>query len=155
VLEKATVQSAPSGDQKRVGGGLEIDVPAGALPADRKLILYATDPATSAQARSELTLDKDLQPTVEIQLPKISAKVKGRVLGNESGAALPGALVNVRGYEGEAVRAGPGGEFTLDAHSPPGQMVWLKAMKDGFKTAEQEHPAGDAPATITLEREGS
>lgn len=152
MVEKASLTSAPSGDKKEVDGGWELDIPAGSLPESHKLTLYARHPATSSQAIRELTLGKDFQPTIEIRLPAIFAMVHGRVL-DQAGGPLSGALVSVRGFEGEGVRTGPGGEFTLASHATPGTMVWLRAEREDFHSTEQDHPAGNGTATIQLQRQ--
>jgi hypothetical protein len=78
-------------------------------------------------------------------------QVRG-IVADESGKGIAGALVSVVGYQNEAVKTTEGGNFTLPAHAADGQQVLLHAEKEGHEAANQWHPAGDFPATITLKR---
>lgn len=148
----AEVQSTVGGEKKKVDGGWEVDVPASVLPTDRKVTLYADKPSSFLHGHREVILDEDLQRAITIELQEDrSARVTGNVQ-DEEGHALQRVLVNVAGYEGEAVPTGPQGGFTLAAHAAPGQIVTLHAEKPGFKPIDQYHPAANGPATLILER---
>jgi len=151
LVEDAEVRSSVGGEQKRVSGGWEMDIPVGGLPADRKVIVYAAKTINFWSGRREMILDKDFRPVVEVHLTEDrTAKVQGSVQ-DEAGHSLPGARVNLAGYEGEAVITGPEGGFVLEAHAAPGQEVHLHAEKAGFRPLDQDHPAGRGAATLILE----
>jgi hypothetical protein len=42
------------------------------------------------------------------------------------------------------------GQFTLSADAADGEEVLLSVTKDGFKSVQQLHPAGNEPAAIVL-----
>jgi len=152
-VEEATVWSVPGGEKKNLEKGWELDIPAASLPENKRLIIFAQNKRTSALGRRELILGKDLQPTVEINLPEnLSAMVHGRVL-DEGGKALSGVKVSVAGFDHESVTTDAGGTFTVPAHSAPGQMVRLRAEKQGFPVLEQDHPAGTSLTTMIMEHQ--
>jgi hypothetical protein len=151
LIEDAEVRSSVGGERKKVDGGWELDIPAGALPAGHKVTLYASKPSDFLRGSRDLILQKDFEPTISVEVYKDrSAQVTGSVQ-DEEGHSLPGARVNVAGYEAEAATTGPEGGFTLAAHAAPGQTVRLHAEKLGFKPLDQDHPAGN-PATLRLDR---
>jgi len=151
-VEDAEVRSTVGGERKKVEGGWQVDVPAGALPADRTVTVYADKPSAFLRGSREITLDKDFQPVVSIALREDrSARLLGSVQ-DEDGHSLSGARVNVAGYEAEAVTTGAEGGFVLAAHAALGQMVRLHAEKQGFQPVDQDHPAGNGPATLVLQR---
>jgi len=148
-VDGAEVRSSVGGEKKQVEGGWELDVPAGILPADRKVTVYA-DKGFLHGSR-EVVLDKDFQPAVTVELKAdSSAQVVGRV-EDAAGHSVAGALVWVGGHEAEAVTTGTKGEFTLAAHAAPNQSVRLHVKKDGLEPLTQDHPAG-TPVTLVLNR---
>jgi hypothetical protein len=153
LAEDAEVRSSVGGEKKKVDGGWELDIPAGVLPAERKVTVYAERISAFLHGSREVVLDKDFQPVVTIELREDrSAVVTGNVQ-DEEGHALSGARVNVAGSEVEAVTTGTGGGFSLAAHAAPGQIVQLHAEKQGFRPIDQAHPAAKGPATLILERQ--
>lgn len=152
VVDSAEIFSSPTGTKKKVDGGWELEIPAGSLPESRQLTIRAQDPKTTSRGRSELSLGKDLQPTVEIKLPEVLADVEGVVLGSRE-QPVPKARVSVNGDENEAVETGPTGEFRLASHVAPGTMVQLVVRKKGFHDKYQDHPAGSGRVTLYLEKE--
>ena len=151
-VEDARVWSSMGGEAKKVAGGWQFDIPAATKPADGKLTVYASVANAFLSGSQELQLGRDLNPTVTVQLRKeTGAQVRG-IVADESGRKIAGARVSVRGHEKEAVKTTEGGNFTLAAHAADGQQVLLHAEKEGHEAANQWHPAGDFPATITLKR---
>lgn len=150
-VEDAKVWTSVGGEPKQVAGGWEFDIPFSQLPADRKVTVHATKESAFLSGSEEVRLGNELSPSVTVRLAAdASATVRGMVL-DESGNALEGVRVNVVGHAGEATTTGPGGEFVLPAHAADGQQVQLHAEKAGHEAVTQFHPAGDFPATLTLE----
>ena len=151
-MEDAKVWSSVGGEPKKVPGGWEFDLPSATKPLDGELTVYASVADRFLQGSRRLTLAADHNPAAQIALQKnASAAVRGRVVDGVS-APIAGARVGVSGYEAEAVLTGPSGEFKLPAHSANGEEVELHAEKGGFRPVNLIHPAGDAPATIILDR---
>jgi len=149
-VDGAEVRSSVGGEKKKVEGGWELDVPAGILPADRKVTVYA-DKGFLHGSR-EVVLDKDFHPAVTVELKADnSAQVVGRV-EDGAGHLVVGALVWVGGHEAEAVTTGTKGEFTLAAYAAPNQPVPLHFKKDGLEPSFQYQPAGGPPVTLVLNR---
>jgi hypothetical protein len=146
-IEDAKVRSSVGGEKKKVEDGWELAVPAGILPADRKVTIYAD--RYFEHGRREVILDKDLQPAVTVELKAdSSARVFGRV-EDRDGRSVEGASVWVEGHEAEAVTTGPRGEFTLRAHKAPRQPVRLHVKKAELEPPPEDHPAG-GPVTLRL-----
>jgi nitrogen fixation protein len=152
VVDDANIQSSLGGELKKIAGGWEIDIPAASKSADGKLIINASKPSAFLKGHAIVQLNKDPNPTVEIQLQRdTSARAHGRVIDG-SGQAVVGAWVHVAGHEKERVQTGPGGEFNLAAHAAEGQMVRLLVVKEGYSSEEQQHRAGGRLATIILRK---
>jgi hypothetical protein len=150
-FEGAEVRSSVGGEVKTVAGGSELDIPAGVLPKDRKVTVYADRPSGYLHGHREVILDKDYQPAVTVELKEDpSAKISGRV-EDRQGRTVEGARVWVEGYEAEAVTSGAKGEFTLAAHAAAGKEVRLHLRKAGLEPPAQDHPAGSKPVTLWLE----
>lgn len=169
-VSDAVLSSLVGGEQEKADGGWEIDIPAANKPADGKVTIYASKRSASLYGEAELILDKDSNPAIKIQLRKgaspnppikgddgplvkipPSSHIKGVVIDSSS-QPIDGAWVNVVGYEGERVQTGPSGEFDLAAHRAKGQIVQVRAAKEGYKFENQNHPAGSIPMTIILRR---
>lgn len=151
-VEEAEVRSSVGGEKKRAEGGWELDISASTLPVDRHLTLFAEKASAFWRGRRDLTLGKDYQPAVVVELREDhSATVSGSVQDVE-GNSLPGARVSVAGHTAEAVTTDRTGGFSIAAHAAAGQIVRLRAEKEGFRPVEQDHPAGSAPATLVLKR---
>jgi hypothetical protein len=151
-VEDARVWTSVGGEPKQVAGGWEFDIPFSQLPADRRVTVHATKETAFLSGSEEVRLGDGLSPTVTVRLAaNPQATVRGMVL-DESGKALEGVRVSVVGHDGEAAVTGPGGQFVLPAHAADGQQVQLHAEKEGHEAVTQFHPAGDFPATLTLER---
>jgi len=151
-VEDARVWSSMGGEAKKVAGGWQFDIPAAIKPSDGKLTVYASVANAFLSGRQEVQLAQDRNPAVALQLRKeTQAEVRG-IVADESGKGIVGALVSVAGYEKEAVKTTEGGNFTLPAHAADGQQVLLHAEREGHVAANQRHPAGNFPATITLKR---
>jgi hypothetical protein len=149
-IRDATVWSVPGGEAKTTSAGWELDIPPATLPENHRIILYVEQPSTASRARRELTLGSDLRPVVEIRLQTHGVMVHGRVL-DELGRPLPNAIVSVLGRRG-GVTTDDSGTFELTLPAARGQMICLRVEKEGFRSADQLHPAGAGPATVLLVR---
>jgi hypothetical protein len=92
------------------------------------------------KGNSTLILSTDYYPTVTITLvPDTSAKVRGVVVDDKMTAVF-GATVSVAGYP-DVVLTDKQGNFSLPAHAGNGQVVEIRAEKDGVMT-RLNAPAG-------------
>jgi hypothetical protein len=181
-ISDADVQASAGDKPKKVEGGWEFDIPDASKPADGKVTISASRPGTSLFGQGVVVLDKALNPAIEILLregkPPISKSVplelpnrdssssavkpappsqatsvhvKGVVIDSSS-QPIAGAWVNVVGYEQERIQTGANGEFDLVAHAAKGEIVQLRAQKEGYQPEPQSHPAGSISMTIILRR---
>lgn len=67
-INNAELISSVGGEQKKVGSGWEIDIPAASKPADGKVTVYASKSGAPLYGHEELVLEKDLNPAIKIQL---------------------------------------------------------------------------------------
>jgi hypothetical protein len=136
----AQLKSSASGDLKIFEGGWRLDIPRQNRPADGKITFSAAAKDEFLKGSSTLTLADDYYPTVTIPLvADTSAKIRGVVV-NQNMVAVAGATVSVAGYP-EATTTDSKGNFTLPAHAGNGQLVELRAQKDGT-FAHLNAPAG-------------
>lgn len=150
--ENAEVWSSFGGEPKRVAGGWQFDIPAASKPQDGKLSFFASKKSAFLTGRADLTLGNDYNPAVTVSLKRDdSAKVRGQVVDGKNRAVV-GVRVFVVGYESEAVITKEGGNFELPAHAAVDQRVLLHAEKSGYLAVKLWHPAGDAPAVLSLKR---
>jgi len=149
-VEDAQVWSSLGGEPKKISGGWQFDVPAGSVPPDGKLVVYAAIRSAFLTGQQSVALRDDYNPTTTI---KLSADSSARVLGivvDSDGKGLVGVSVSVAGHSAEAVVTTDGGSFDLPAHAADGQQVYLHAEKVGFRGESLWHPAGSTPARIEL-----
>lgn len=152
-IDDADMWSTYGGEKLRVEGGLIFQIPAASIPKDGKLTLYASKDNAFLRGQGELQLGNEPNPVVIIEMTRhtTGVVVRGTVV-DEANNAVEGARVSVTGHESEAVVTKANGGFVLPAHAAVGQQVLLRAEKAGYKAVSQYHPAGDEPATLTLER---
>jgi hypothetical protein len=149
-IDGSRITASVPGERKEVPGGWEISIPAAAVPADRKLVAYASVDRDFLSGKAELLLGSDHHPTMEIRLARDeSATVRGRIQ-TSSGEALAGASVSVAGYP--AVKSGVDGEFRLDAHAARRQLVRIHVENAVFHAKDVDVLAGGDPVVITLEK---
>jgi hypothetical protein len=151
-VEDAKVWSSFGGEPKQVSGGWQFDIPNASKPQGGQLSIFALRETDSLTGQADLVLNHDYNPAVIIKLNRDdSAKLHGQVVdGNNN--AIVGARVFVVGYENETIITKQGGNFELPAHAALGEMVNLHAEKSGYRSVTQEHPAGNHPATLVLEK---
>jgi hypothetical protein len=151
-VEDAVVWSSVGGEQKKISGGWQFDVPRRSTSGGG-VTLYAKVPNTPLQGKASVQLGSDNNPTVTITLQSDdSASVRGSV-EDTSGRALLGVEVSVVGYAKEAVVTSTGGSFELPAHVTEGQTVRLHAEVSGYRPLDQDQPAGDFPVILVLKRD--
>jgi hypothetical protein len=151
-VEDAKVWSSFGGEPKKVAGGWQFDIPNASKPQDGQLSIFALRENDFLTGQADLVLGNDYNPVVTIKLKlDDSARVRGQIV-DEKNRAIEKARVFVVGYETEIVTTREGGNFELPAHTAVGQMVTLHAEKPGYQTVTQEHPAGNHPATLVLEK---
>lgn len=133
-------------------GGWQFDIASAIKPKDGKLTFRASKETAYLMGQTDINLNDDYHPAVTIQLKHDdSAKVRGQVV-DRNNRAIAGARVFIVGFENDSVTTKEGGNFELPAHAAVGQMVNLHAEKPGYQAIRQEHPAGDHPATLVLEK---
>jgi Carboxypeptidase regulatory-like domain len=148
-VEDASVWSSIGGEPKKVSGGWEFDIPTALKPVNKPVKVYAAIPAEFLTGESDVTLDADYNPTAIVTLgKKRGASVHG-VVTDASGRGVEGARVMVVGAS-PVFETKPDGHFTLSADAADGEEVLLSVTKDGFKSVQQLHPAGNEPAAIVL-----
>lgn len=151
-VEDAKVWSSFGGEPKRVSGGWQFDIPSASKPHDDKLTVFASQESAFLTGEAEVTLDKDYNPAVTINLRHSdTARVRGQVVDGRNHAVV-GARVFVVGYESDAAVTQEGGNFDLPAHAAVDQQVLLHAEKASYRPANLWHRAGNAPAVLILER---
>lgn len=151
-VEDAKVWSSVGGEPKKVSGGWQFDIPSMSKPQGGQLSIFAIRESDSLTGQANLMLGNDYNPVVTIKLKlDDSARVRGQVV-DEKNRAIEGARVFVVGYQTDIVITKEGGNFELPAHTAIGQMVTLHAEKSGYQAVRQEHPAGNHPATLVMEK---
>jgi hypothetical protein len=149
-VNEAKVTSSIGGEPKKVDGGWEFDIPQGSTPKDGKLTIYAEVNSAFLTGKSEVILSDDYNLAAKVKLDhNRSAHIRGRVVDRNQ-IPIAGALVSVVGYEAEALKTGPLGQFDLPAHASDGQQVQLSAFKQGLGSIAEWKQAGDQPVTIVL-----
>ena len=132
------------------GAGV-VTIPAGALPADRKVTIFADLESAFLHGRTNVQLADDPNPSVTIEIKSNRDAAVAGVVEDEQGRAIAAATVHVIG--GDSGETSATGSFTLKANAAVGQTVRLHAEKKGYKPVDQDHPAGREPATLVLARE--
>jgi hypothetical protein len=132
------------------GAGV-VTIPAGALPADRKVIIFADLESAFLHGRANLQLADDPNPSVTIEIKSNRDAMVTGLVEDEQGRAIAGATVHVIG--GDSVETSATGSFSVKANAAIGQSVRLHAEKKGYKPVDQDHPAGRDPATLVLAKE--
>lgn len=87
-VNDAELISSVIGEQKKVDGGWEFDIPAASKPAEGKVTVsaskpgYASKPDAVLYGQEVLVLDKDLNPTIKIQLREAESPIRAGVSPN-------------------------------------------------------------------------
>jgi hypothetical protein len=131
------------------GAGV-VAIPAGALPADRRITIFADLEPAFLHARANVQLAEDPNPSVTIEMKSNRDATVTGLVQDEEGRAIAAALVHVLG--GDSGETSATGSFTLKANAAVGQTVRLHGEKKGYKPVDQDHPAGREPATLVLSR---
>lgn len=134
---------------KRVEDGWEIEIPASALPAGRRLDVWVRKEDDFLHGHAQLRLADDLRPGLRVELQKELATVAGLVV-DEADRPVEDARVFVVGHPGAAYRTGGDGQFSLAAHAAEGEIVHLRADKPGYRPAEEYPYGGERSVRITL-----
>ena len=126
----AQLKSSILGPMQIFEGGWRLDVTSQNRPSDGRIDFSAAEKDEFLKGSSTLTLAGDYYPTVTIALaPDTSAKIRGIVVDQQM-TAVQGATVSIDGYPEIAVTDGAG-KFVLPAHAGDGQIVELRAQKNG------------------------
>jgi hypothetical protein len=126
----AQLKSSLPGPLQIFEGGWRLDVTPENRPFDGRIAFSAAAKDEFLQGNSTLALSNDYYPTVAIPLtPDTSAKIRGVVV-NGNMVAVEGASVSVAGYPDVAVTDRKG-NFLLPAHAGNGQLVEVRAQKNG------------------------
>ena len=169
-VNDAVITSSVGGEQKKSDSGWEIDIPAANKSADGNVTVYASKSVADLYGQMDVTLDKDPNPVIKIQLregtplslrnhnaelpPKnsrvpspaptpreTSTRVQGTV-EDDSKQAMAGAWVWVAGYQEERKQTGPDGKFNLAAHAVEDESIQLRVQKAGHACNEPYVLAG-------------
>jgi hypothetical protein len=144
-----TIETSIPAVRKRVEDGWEIELPASALPADRRLDVWVRKEDDFLHGHAQLRLANDLRPGLRVELQKELARVAGLVV-DEADRPVEGARVFVVGRPGAAYWTGGDGQFSLAAHAAEGETVHLRADKPGYRPAEEYPYGGERSVRITL-----
>lgn len=126
----AQLKSSIPGPMQIFEGGWRLDVTAENRPFDGRIAFSAAAKDEFLKGNSTLTLASDYYPAVTIPLEAdTSARIRGVVVNGDM-VAVEGASVSVNSYPDVAVTDGKG-NFILPAHAGNGQMVELRAQKNG------------------------
>jgi hypothetical protein len=147
--EEAEIRSSFIYKVTKLAAGWQIEIPIASAPKDGKFTVQASKEGDSFNGEGALVLDKELNPTIIIKL--IPVKVRGRVVDSKN-HGIAGVRTFVNLFGNEAVTTKEDGSFELFAHAAVGQVVNLCAEKSGYQSRRQEHPVGDHPVTILLEK---
>jgi hypothetical protein len=134
-------------------GVAELTIPRATLAADDKITVYADLDVGGLHAVEDFQLSDDPNPSKTIKLKLVSDAVVSGLVEDSFLHAVSGASVSVVG--GEAGLTKSNGTFSLKANAAVGQQVRLHVEKSGYQAVDQDHPAGEGPATIELDRIGS
>jgi hypothetical protein len=112
-------------------GGWRLDIPRQIRPADGAITFTAAVKDEFLNGSSTFTIPvDDYYPTFTMQLiADTSAKIRGVVVDTNM-TAVEGASVSIDGYPDVAL-TDKKGKFMLPAHAGNGQMVEVRAQKDG------------------------
>lgn len=148
-ISGAALRTTASNETATTHQGIgEISVFRGAMPADGKITIYADLAEDYLHGRVDITLDKDPNPSVTIQLKADGSATVVGLVEDQARHAIADASVSVLG--GESAKTGPDGMFNLKTNAGVGQEVRLHVEKAGCSAIDQDHPAGRGQATITL-----
>lgn len=136
---------------KQVGKSWELEIPPSKLPPDRQVEIWLREDTAFLTGHASLTLDEARQERVRIELEKDHVDVGG-LLVDENNQPLKGARVIVLGYPNETFETGSDGQFLLDAHAADGEVVHLRAEKQGYQPAEEYPYAGERSVRMTLDK---
>ena len=123
------------------GAGV-VTIPAGAMPADRKVTMFADLESAFLHGRANLQLADDPNPSVTIELKSNRDATVTGVVQDEQGRAIADATVHVVG--GDSAETSATGSFTLKANAAVGQSVRLHAEK-GLQTGRPGSPRRPRP----------
>jgi hypothetical protein len=132
------------------GAGV-VTIPAGALPADRKVTIFADLESAFLHGRTGVQLADDPNPSVTIEIKSSRDATVTGLVQDDQGRGVAGATVHVLG--GDSGETSTTGTFTLKANAAVGQTVGLHVEKKGYAAVDQDHPAGREPATLVLSKE--
>ncbi|HEY0796547.1 MAG TPA: carboxypeptidase-like regulatory domain-containing protein [Acidisarcina sp.] len=150
-VENATVVCSPGGEQKKIVGGWECDIPPANRPQNGTFTAYATVRSAFLAGSGHIQLSSDYKPVLTIQLnAENTAWLSGEVMGN-NGRVLADARVSVVGHGTEAVVTGRDGDFSIRAHAANGQMVKVHVEAKGYPPYEGLQQAGDPSLSIQLQ----
>jgi hypothetical protein len=148
-VDDATVWSSVGGEPKKVSGGWEFDIPIALRSANGQVKVFAAVPAQFLSGESNVVLDGDYNPTTIVQLEKKAATSVHGIVTDTSGRGLAGASITIAGAS-TAIETKQDGQFALSTNAAEGQEILLRVTKDGYKSVQQLHPAGNEPVTIVL-----
>lgn len=146
-VKEAQVTASIGAQIKKGDSYWEIDIPTQNRPADRRVRIFAAEGARAGDATVSLEDSLNIQTTIDL-VPLPYALIRGFVK-DAHGKGVSDAHVSVSGYK-DGTTTDQWGNFELPAHAVEGQMITLRAEKDGW-SAQISVPAG-AQAELTLKK---
>ncbi len=142
--------SSSAGGEIRAGNGLyELLIPRASRPAEGRVTVRAEKGTMSG--KTEIALD-DLQQTATVNLTRPQVKLRGLVVDVKNRGVSEVRVMVTGSPEGAAVTKDDGA-FELRDSVGAGEMVRLRAEKEGYLVADELIRASERPVTVTLEAE--
>lgn len=148
----ASTVRASAGNEPQLlpDGWWEIEIPAAKVPADGRISLWAEHDSWEGN-RTELHLDEDQNPRVEIRLKKPETWLRGRVVDG-SDRALSGVRVfRQDGAPGLAITDAEG-RFELNLSVPRETRIRLRSEYAGWLPGDDFCYSGRDTCSIILEK---
>lgn len=142
-----TLTTSIGSEIKKGDGYWEIVIPTQLRPLDHRVQIFASAGEQSGDSIVMLEDSVYIQATIDLA-PRPSPSIRG-IVKDMHGMGVLGAHVVVPGYT-DGVTTDRSGGFEIPSHSVEGQMVTVRAEKDGW-AAQETLPVG-ATADLTLEK---
>ena len=148
-ISGATLRTTASNETTETSQGVGIvSVYRATMPADGKVTIFADLEAAFLHGQSGITLSKDPNPSLMIELKSNTNALVSGIVEDAAGHAIAAAMVTVLG--GDSTQTASNGTFTVKTNAAVDQQVRLHIEKTGYTSIDQYHPAGREPVTIML-----
>lgn len=130
----------------------EFRIPPNTLPADGVVTVYAEKRSEFLSGKQDVRIVGDTRQSLTIRMERDrSATTKGAVVDEKGGKGIDGVHLYVHGSEQNVALSGPTGAFELAAFAGAGELIRIRAEKDGYEPEDTVAHAGE-PVQIVLTR---